>query len=58
MCFSATSFMATKTQFFDFLADIEPSPTTKTRASAAHMELRQMLRRHEDFEEHHISQAE
>ena len=46
--------MATKTQFADLLRDIEPSPTTKSRASAAHTELRAFVRGHEDFEEHHI----
>ena len=36
-------------RFKAFLKDIEPSPTTKTHASAAHNELREFLRTDSDF---------
>jgi hypothetical protein len=46
--------MGTQTQFIDFLADIEPSATTKSQASGAHTSLRRYLRDHEDFCEIHL----
>ena len=47
--------MATQKQFKAFLRDIEPSPTTKSRASAAHTAVRKFLRAHEDFKEVHLN---
>lgn len=44
--------MITQQQFKDFLHDIEPSPTTKTRASTAHTALRAFLRSHSTFKVH------
>ncbi len=38
-------------RFTELLADIEPSPTTKTDASAAHISVRNHLRTHETFNE-------
>jgi predicted nucleotidyltransferase len=46
--------MITQKQFKDFLHDIEPSPTTKSNASAAHTALREFLRGHSVFSEVHI----
>jgi hypothetical protein len=46
--------MVTQKQFRDFLHDIEPSPTTKSRASAAHTALRRFLREHSTFKEVHV----
>ena len=45
--------MAIQTQFREFLTDIEPSPTTKKRAQNAHTRLRDFIRRHETFKQHH-----
>ena len=45
--------MAIQTQFRQFLADIEPSPTTKKRARNAHTRLRDFIRCHETFKQHH-----
>ena len=41
--------MTPNSVFQDFLRDIEPSPTTKARASSAHTALRDFLAKHEDF---------
>jgi len=38
-----------KSTFDDFLRDIEPSRTTKARASSAHAALRDFLSKHQDF---------
>jgi len=46
--------MITQKQFNDFLQDIEPSPTTKSSASAAHTALRKFLRGHRVFSKVHI----
>lgn len=46
--------MATKQQFLDFLADIEPSPTTKSTCASAHNTLRAALAEHEEFSEVHV----
>lgn len=40
-------------RFNDFLADIEPSSTTKSNASSAHQQLRNFLKNHEDFKDYH-----
>ena len=45
--------MATQTQFRKFLHDIEPSTTTKSRASTAHTNLRAFLRKHKVFKAIH-----
>mgnify|MGYP001342132924 CR=1 FL=1 len=45
--------MGTQTQFGSFLADIEPSATTKDQASRAHTSLRDFLRNHKEFREIH-----
>ena len=47
--------MVTQKQFEDFLHDIEPSPTTKKRASTAHTALRKFLREHSTFSEVHVN---
>ena len=46
--------MVTQKQFIDFLRDIEPSPTTKKKASAAHSTLREFLRKHGTFSVVHV----
>lgn len=46
--------MTTQTQFKDFLKDIEPSSTTKSRAKDGHTNLRDFLRTHSTFKKHHI----
>jgi hypothetical protein len=46
--------MVTQKQFKDFLHDIEPSSTTKKKASAAHTTLRKFLREHTTFSEFHV----
>jgi hypothetical protein len=46
--------MSTNSVFQDFLRDIEPSRTTKARASSAHTALRDFLSDHEDFGEVHV----
>jgi len=46
--------MVTQQQFKDFLHDIEPSPTTKKRASIAHQTLRKYLRTHHTFSDFHV----
>ena len=45
--------MAIQTQFRQLLTDIEPSPTTKKRAQSAHTRLRDFIRSHETFKQHH-----
>ena len=40
-------------RFNEFLADIEPSSTTKSNASSAHTELRDFLKKDEDFKDYH-----
>ena len=45
--------MTPNSRFEDFLRDIEPSRTTKTRASNAHTAMREFLSTHEDFGEFH-----
>lgn len=45
--------MAIQTQFRQFLKDIEPSRTTKKRAQNAHTRLRDFIRSHETFKQHH-----
>lgn len=40
-------------RFNEFLRDIEPSPTTKSNASAAHLELREYLKNDEEFSLYH-----
>jgi len=47
--------LAIQTQFREFLADIEPSPTTKKRAKNAHTSLRDFIRSHETFKHYHES---
>lgn len=42
-----------KSTFDDFLRDIEPSRTTKARASSAHTALRDFLANHQEFKEVH-----
>jgi hypothetical protein len=42
--------MVPNARFVELLTDIEPSPTTKANASAAHNSVRAHLRTHEDFE--------
>jgi hypothetical protein len=44
----------TQQQFLDFLADIEPSATTKANASAAHTALRRFLRGDDRFSPYHV----
>lgn len=46
--------MAIQTQFRNFLRDIEPSPTTKNNAKAAHTALRKFLREHDSFKLVHL----
>jgi len=46
--------MATQQQFRDFLTDIEPSNTTKERASRAHTGPRDFLAAHEKFRNYHV----
>jgi hypothetical protein len=46
--------MITQQQFKDFLHDIEPSPSTKQRASTAHQTLRTYLRNHDAFSHYHV----
>lgn len=46
--------MSLQNQFRRLLADIEPSTTTKRRASAAHTSLRDFLRQQETFKEYHV----
>ena len=46
--------MATQKQFRDFLSDIEPSSTTKSRASSAHTELRDHLKTDDGFSAFYI----
>lgn len=41
--------MVPQARFLELLADIEPSPTTKSNASVAHRSVRDHLRTHEDF---------
>lgn len=41
--------MVPNARFIELLADIEPSPTTKSNASSAHTNLRAHLRGHKDF---------
>lgn len=41
--------MVPQTRFTELLTDIEPSPTTKASASAAHTAVRKHLRTHENF---------
>lgn len=43
--------MVPNARFTELLADIEPSPTTKSLASAAHTQVRQHLRTHSAFKE-------
>ena len=43
--------MVPQTRFTELLADIEPSPTTKTNASGAHNAVRNHLRTHEAFQD-------
>jgi len=43
--------MVPQTRFTELLSDIEPSPTTKADAAAAHTAVRSHLRWHETFEE-------
>lgn len=43
--------MVPHARFTELLADIEPSPTTKTNASAAHTSVRKHLRTHETFKD-------
>ena len=45
--------MATQQQFKDFLSDIEPSKTTKERASSAHTGPRDFLASHDKFKKYH-----
>lgn len=45
--------MSIRSQFDDLLRDIEPSPTTVTRAQAAHKPLRKFLAEHDDFSAFH-----
>jgi predicted nucleotidyltransferase len=40
--------------FNEFLRDIEPSPTTKSNAASAHLELRKFLKNDEDFSSYHV----
>ena len=47
--------MTTQTQFRQFLNDVEPSQTTKQRASEAHTSLRKYLRAHETFKKVHLN---
>jgi hypothetical protein len=46
--------MATQQQFKDFLYDIEPSKTTKEKASKAHEGPRDYLATHETFKQYHV----
>jgi len=46
--------LITQQQFIDFLADIEPSDTTKANASAAHTALRRFVRDDDDLRDHHV----
>ena len=45
--------MTPNARFTEFLADIEPSPTTKSNASSAHTKLREKLRNDSDFADLH-----
>lgn len=47
--------MVPHARFAELLADIEPSPTTKTNASAAHNAVRKHLRAHETFSERWVN---
>ncbi len=42
-------------RFLELLKDIEPSPTTKTRASGAHTSIREHLRTQEEFKDRYVS---
>ena len=42
-------------RFDEFLSDIEPSSTTKSNASSAHTELRDFLKKDDDFKEYHTN---
>lgn len=44
--------MVANARFVEFLADIEPSPTTNSNAAAAHRDMRSHLRNHPDFAQH------
>lgn len=46
--------MTTQQQFWDFLAEIEPSPSTVGACSSAHNTLREVLRTDESFSELHV----
>ena len=46
--------MSIQTQFLNLLKDIEPSPTTKSRAQSAHILLRDFLKKHETFKAYHV----
>lgn len=46
--------MVTQNQFLRFLHDIEPSATTKSNASQAHLSLRAFLRTHPEFKDVHV----
>lgn len=43
--------MVPNARFTELLADIEPSPTTKTHASSGHTNVRSHLQNHEDFKD-------
>src|SRR5215210_6055250 len=43
--------MVPNARFKELLADIEPSPTTTTAASAAHTDVRKHMRAHPDFKD-------
>lgn len=47
--------MVPNARFLELLADIEPSPTTKSNASDAHIDVRRHLETHKDFGEHYAS---
>lgn len=46
--------MVGQSNFREFLRDIEPSETTKTRSQSAHNNLRSFLKDHETFKEHNV----
>lgn len=46
--------MATKQQFLDFLAEIEPGDSTTARCSSAHNTLRGKLEKHDTFKDVHV----
>jgi hypothetical protein len=47
--------MVPNARFLELLADIEPSPTTKSNASAAHNAVRDHLRIHDEFSDRWVS---